>query len=248
MRRGRCGTSPPSPTLERMHRRRIEQHPSRIGGTLGRHVEHDPRSRTFRATLSPEIRTVRHRRYGHIFDQGELGSCTGNALAGALNTVPTHRRGVTLHEPDAVSLYAAATALDSFDGTYPPDDTGSSGLAVCKAGVAAGYLASYQHTFTVEEALAALTLRSVITGVAWYESFDRPDADGIVTVAGEIRGGHEFEMLAILRVGATLDDTVVEAANSWGDQWAVRGRFRMTAKTWASLLEQEGDVTVPVAA
>lgn len=215
---------------------------------LGRHVDHDPRSRAFAmypTDLGP-IRVVKHRRYGTIFDQGQLGSCTGNALAGAINTVPLHQPGTrALTEADAVKLYESATVLDGIAGSYPPDDTGSSGLGVCKAGMKAGYLTGYKHAFSIEAALASLTVTPVITGIPWYEGFDEPDADGMVTIAGQIRGGHEIEVDAILSIG-TLAETVVELPNSWGTGWGLNGRFRMTGQTWAELLSQQGDVTVPM--
>jgi hypothetical protein len=227
----------------------IPEHESPHGGRLGRHVEHDPRSRAFavfESELGP-IRVVNHRRYGVIFDQGQLGSCTGNALAGAVNTVPLHKSGArVLVEKDAVSIYEQATIIDSVPGQYPPDDTGSSGLAVCKVGVKLGYLTGYKHAFSIQQALAALTATPVITGVNWYSSFDEPDPEGMVSIGGEVRGGHEFEVHAILHVGATLAETIVEAENSWGTGWGYRGKFRFTAQTWAELLAQQGDVTVPM--
>lgn len=226
----------------------IREAASEHGGRLGRHIEHDPRSRAFAmypSDLGP-IKVVKHRRYGSIFDQGQFGSCTGNALAGAINTAPLHKTGArALVEADAVKLYAAATVLDGYAGTYPPDDTGSSGLAVCKAGMKAGYLTGYKHAFSIQAALASLTVTPVITGIPWYEGFDKPDADGMVVIAGQIRGGHEIEVDAILKVGS-LAETIVELPNSWGTSWGLGGKFRMTAATWAALLEQQGDVTGPL--
>ena len=37
----------------------------------------------------------------------------------------------TAGEQFAVALYSDATKVDAYPGTYPPDDTGSSGLAIC---------------------------------------------------------------------------------------------------------------------
>jgi len=47
------------------------------------------------------------------FDQGALGSCTGNAMAGVLMTDPIWVPGRNLTEVDAVKLYKAATKLDN---------------------------------------------------------------------------------------------------------------------------------------
>jgi hypothetical protein len=85
-------------------------------GRLGRHVEHDPRSRAFSAGTAA-IKTVSHKRHGKPFNQGNLGSCTGNAMAGLLMTEPFWVRGRVLTEKDAVALYKAATKLDSISGS-----------------------------------------------------------------------------------------------------------------------------------
>src|SRR5206468_3322308 len=76
-----------------------------------------------------------------VLDQGQLGSCTANAGTGALGTQPFYDAvgRETLPSTDAaelekyaVQLYEDATVVDGYPGSYPPDDTGSSGLAICK--------------------------------------------------------------------------------------------------------------------
>jgi hypothetical protein len=145
------------------------------GKRLGRHVEHDPRSRgyAYKAAEDVALRNIVHRHYGGILDQGNLGSCTGNACAGAINTIPIHaKREHVLREPEALDLYELATAIDEFPGQYPPEDTGSSGLAVAKAAQQKGYISSYQHAFSIGDALLALMEGPIIVGVNWYEGFD----------------------------------------------------------------------------
>ncbi len=96
---------------------------------LGRHIEHDERSKNFavaRLTTAPKSATFK--RNCPAFDQGNLGSCTGNAMAGVLMTDPFWKAGRLLTESDAVRLYSEATHLDKIRGSYPPEDTGSSGL------------------------------------------------------------------------------------------------------------------------
>lgn len=222
------------------------------GMPLGRHVEHDPRSRGFAvaAREATSLASVAWHRRGGPFDQSKpkpLGSCTGNAICGVVNTAPfqaTESRLMT--EIDAISVYEDATRIDGIAGTYPPDDTGSSGLAVCKVAKKRGLISGYSHAFGIMPALTALQLGPVITGVPWYEGFDEPGPDGLVTIAGQVRGGHEFEVLAFAvgHTGSPLDG-LVECPNSWGLHWGLHGRFKMTVRDWASLLEQRGDVTVP---
>ena len=205
---------------------------------LGRIVQHDPRSLNFAAPAAPTLKSVTHRRLCPPFDQGQLGSCTGNAMAGLLMTTPTHPRGVKLTEVDAVKLYSYATTVDDAPGSYPPDDTGSSGLAVAKAAQHYGYITAYAHAFGLDHVLAALVLAPVIIGVNWYEGFDNPDANGWVHISGSVRGGHEFEL-----VGLNVHTKSVTAVNSWGSEWGAGGRFRFSWDVLGQLLAEQGDAT-----
>jgi len=208
---------------------------------LGRTLSHDPRSRNFAAPLAPALKTVMHTHYGPVLDQGNLGSCTGNALSQALNTKPLHaRRGKYLTEADAVRLYSAATRLDEFDGEYPPTDTGSSGLAVCKAALAEGLIRSYSHAFGLDQCLAALVLQPVIVGTEWTDAMFEPDSKGFVHPTGNVAGGHEYCLL-----GLNVRDEYVTAINNWSVTWGLRGRFRIRFADLGTLLQAQGDVTVP---
>jgi hypothetical protein len=232
--------------VNEVYTRKIEEHVV-PGKRLGRHVRHDPKSRMFAYDAKQEeLREVHHRRYGGPFDQGQIGSCTGNASAGVLNTVPVHiPRHRLMTETDAVRIYSKATIIDPYDGSYPPDDTGSDGLSVAKACLAEGLIREYDHAFGIDQALAALQERPFITGVNWYESMDEPDEHGFVTVAGQVRGGHEFEALGFIP-RAIHDQDIIIFENSWSMEWGKRGRFYMRVPDFARLLDEEGDVTILV--
>jgi hypothetical protein len=210
-------------------------------GRLGRQVEHDPASWAFSAGTAA-IKSVRHKRHGKPFDQGQLGSCTGNAMAGSLMTEPFWKPGRTLVEADAVNLYKAATKLDNIPGSYPPKDTGSSGLAVMKAAVKAGYITGYAHTFSLDQLLGSLVLRPGILGINWYTSFDSPKSDGEcpLTPSATVRGGHEVEIF-----GLDAEKDRVWCYNSWGPTWGGRkdGTFYFSWKTLRRLLNEHGDAT-----
>src|SRR5438132_1709042 len=171
------------------------------------------------SAIPATIRPIRHIRLLPTFDHGELGTCTGNAAVGCISTRPfTHKAT----EKEAVETYAAATHLDRIKGIYPPDDTGSSGLAVMKALRKKGLITAYTHAFSVDHALRALVLRPGITGMAWREACDEPNSRGIVRYAGGIRGGHEVEL-----VGIDVDQKLVWFANSWDTSWGLDGYFAM---------------------
>ena len=212
------------------------------GKRLGRHVKHDPRSLQFHATRAPQIVSVTHQSTGLPLDQGNLGSCTANALCGALDSAPDFVEGPTLTEANAIRVYELETKMEG--KPYPPNDPGGSGLMVCKAAKQLGMISSYLHAFGVQHALEALVIRPVITGISWYTSFDNPDPQtGLVQIApgATVRGGHE-----IVADGIDADKQLVWFWNSWGTQYGLGGRFCMSFDTWDQLLHQQGDVTVPV--
>lgn len=218
---------------------------------LGRHVEHDPKSLEYPYVSSGEYHSVRHSRIAPVFDQGNLGSCTGNAAAGCLGTAgfyDTVKALVPVFDENlAVSIYSEATSIDEFKGTYPPTDTGSSGLGVAKVLKSRGWISGYTHTFTFADALAALTSQPVITGVPWYESFFDPDANGIINLGpkAKVAGGHEFVLDEL-----DVERQLIGATNSWGTSWGVGGRFYIPFAVFQRLLAEKADVTafVPLTA
>jgi hypothetical protein len=213
------------------------------GKRLGRHVRHDPRSWNFQADRASSVKSVAHQASGLPLNQGALGSCTANALCGALNSGPDFSGKQPLDEADAIKLYDAETRLEG--KPHPPNDPGGSGLLVCQAAQQERLITSYAHAFGVQQALEALVLRPVITGLNWYTSFDTPDPTGLIEIAPKatIRGGHE-----VLADGIDVEKQLVWLWNSWGKTFGVGGRFCMSFATWEQLLDRknQGDVTVPI--
>lgn len=216
---------------------------------LGRSVNHDPRSRQFAFRASPraQLTAVRHARQVPVFDQGNLGSCTGNAAVGCMTTgqffATVNAADADwlepLNEDAAVHCYSEATKIDPWSGAYPPEDTGSDGLSVAKVLKSAGAITGYQHAFTLNDALAALMDRPLITGVYWLDDMFDPSPEGLVSPTGAIAGGHEFVVDEYDPVRGWVGFT-----NSWSPYWGVAGRFFMEAEKYGALLARDGDVTI----
>lgn len=216
------------------------------GYALGRHQEHDPRSKAYPAARAVALRDVTWDYHGQVLDQGHLGSCTGHAAVEVLMCGPYYDHGQKVYtEDDAVAVYSEATHLDRVPGFYPPTDTGSSGLAVMKACRKNGWIGGYHHAFGIIHALQALQLGPVITGVPWFDGMFHPDGNGRVIPSGPVAGGHEFLVLGYTN-GVGDGAAMVECLNSWGADWGQAGRFKLSVGDWAALLHQGGDVTVPV--
>lgn len=217
---------------------------------LGRNVVHDPRSRRFpfRAPAGLTLVSVRHERFIPVLDQGSLGSCTGNAGTGALGTHPVfltlaEALRSLLDQSYAVQLYSDATKIDPWQGSWPPDDTGSDGLSIAKVLKSRGLISGYLHTFTFEDMQAALQTSPVLLGINWYNRFFSPDAQGVIsTGSGDyVAGGHEIIVDEI-----DMENQRFGATNSWGSGWGVNGRFYIPFDLMRRLLSENGDVVVLV--
>jgi hypothetical protein len=239
------------------------------GKPLGRHIYHDPRSYDYPAQRAPWLVSVRHSAPGLPLTQSDEHTCstahslvaaldiaplpltqsdehtcsTAHSLVAALDSAPgSPRPGRPLNEQDAVRIYEVARMLEGSD--FELMAPGSSGLMACKAARRMGLIRSYEHAFGIRHALEALVLRPVMTGFAWYTSFDSPDPrTGLVEITpdAEVRGGHE-----VVADEIDADAGLVWFWNSWGPGYGIGGRFCMTFGTWARLLEDQGDVTVPI--
>jgi hypothetical protein len=217
------------------------------GKRLGRHVNHDDRSLLYALPEADTQVTVLWNREIPVLDQGNVGSCTGNAATGALGTLPDYETqlfpaGTVLDENEALSLYSAAEVIDG-DGPYPPNDNGSSGLSVAQAAKNAGLCSGYVHALSIAAAHSAIQSGPFMIGSNWYTSFDEPDATGLVSVTPEatVRGGHEYEC-----IGYDAADDLWHLVNSWGTSYGAAGHFYYTSTTFAQLLAEEGDVTALV--
>jgi len=223
---------------------------------LGRHVKHDSRSLDYaflpRDAKPKGVNTFWNSGTGPL-NQGQVGSCTGNATAQWLNTTfaapvrtLTHN-GKYLSEADALAIYSLGTHLDHTRGVYPPDDTGCNGISVAKAAEKLGYLDSYRHIFSFTSLQAALEVTPVICGTLWTHTMYQPN-NGLVDIGpltdSNIAGGHEY-----LACGLDFTEEVVIFRNSWGDQddWPgckPGGYFAIGFTDYRDLLATHGDATV----
>ena len=154
------------------------------GKRLGRHVRHDDRSLAFAIPESDVVVSVQWARVIPVLDQGDVGSCTGNACTGILGTMPDDgdlaaefAAGLVLDEAEALTLYSAAEVIDG-DGPYPPNDNGSSGLSVAQAAKNAGLCSGYLHALSIPAAHSAIQAGPFMVGSDWYDSFDTPTSPG----------------------------------------------------------------------
>jgi len=221
------------------------------GKRLGRHFVYDSRSAAYpyRVNRARTAATVLWQRAIPILDQGDVGSCTGNAEDGAVGTNPLYQParlavpGWNFGETGALEIYSAAETIDG-DGPYPPNDNGSCGTSACQAAKNFGLISGYTHATTVAQMIDALQDGPVVIGINWYDSMDSPDSSGLITISpgATVRGGHELELRGC---DATADQ--FHGDNSWGTSWGAKGSFLLGFDDMDRLLSEQGDCTVPVA-
>ncbi|HSS34433.1 MAG TPA: hypothetical protein VLL27_14250 [Solirubrobacterales bacterium] len=173
----------------------------------------------------------------------EAHTCsTAHALCAVVSS-RSARSASPLDEAAAIRIYEMARELEGARSRHAPA-TGSSGLMACKAAQKLGLIREYHHAFGLDQALRALTLGPVMTGFSWYSSFDEPDEiTGQIHIEPDavIRGGHE-----VVAYELDTERELVWCWNSWGPGYGLGGRFCMDFDTWGQLLEEGGDVTVPL--
>jgi hypothetical protein len=214
---------------------------------LGRHI-HRPEgfhARTLSAVAPNQ--SISWKRYVGPFNQGNLGSCTGNAAAGVLMSDPFYatipKPPSPFGEPEAVTIYSAATHFNGDPNSiYPPNDGGSSGPASAQACEQLGFISGYNHTVDLPTTLTAFLKGPGSFGVNWMTSFDNPLSTGEcpLTPGATVRGGHEIHGFS-----NDAENSRVWFYQSWGDTWGGlgNGTFWFSYATLTSLFNAGADTT-----
>lgn len=231
---------------------------SHDGLHLGRHVQHDTRSRDFAFTVAEAKQEVDTfwTDEAPVLNQGDIGGCVGWTGADILNTDPfakvraAKNGGKFYTDADGLKFYEAATRADSIAGQYKPDDTGSSGLGLAKALKNLGLIDRYTHAFSWDAFVQAILTQPVALGTLWTKKMFTPTKDGVAHVGtltdANIAGGHEY-----MARGISFSRSLVLCRNHWEPTWDGHqqaekepGEFWLTFADLKTLLANQGDVTV----
>jgi hypothetical protein len=165
---------------------------------LGRNVVHDPRSRNFPRRAAVDRSTWRDKAV-RIYDplpnpNQPVGCCTGVDASVKLNAIGNRVKGRVLDMDDALRIYSRATTIDPWTGSYPPDDTGSSGLAAAKSAVAFGLASEYRWLFGGADEVVQTIMEGEPVGIGarWEWDMFEQDRDGRIHFGGGEAGGHQW--------------------------------------------------------
>jgi hypothetical protein len=212
---------------------------------LGRHIEHDERSKLYRLdTEGLSAADVEWAyRIGQL-NQQATGKCTAEAACEILGSDPffktlTPTEQTALNDAWTDVFYSDEELLDG-DGPFPPNDNGSSGLTSAKVAKNRKLISGYLHTFTAQDAINGLQKYPASWGTNWKSGMDSVNVDtGQVTYTGTVRGGHELELFKIV---AKLEQ--VWFRQSWGP-WGYHnlGMGWISFEDFEASLADQGDVT-----
>ena len=185
-----------------------------------------------------------------VEDQGQLGSCTGNALAGALEFLERKSRGpftdlsrlfiyynerVIEHSVksdagaqirDGVKTLAKQGVCSEKKWPYTISRFTTKPAAACYADAMKHVISSYHRILTLDEMRTCLAEGfPFVFGFTVYESFETQEVarTGIVEIpqgAERTVGGH-----AVLGVGYHDAERRFIVRNSWGKKWGQNGYF-----------------------
>ena len=176
---------------------------------------------------------------GKNLDQGMYGTCVGNGFTNFLRCAPIQ---TTADESMALKIYDIAITKDEWPDNDNDTDRqmGTSVRAGAIAVTSLGRLKSYVWAFSLQPAVEwVLTKGPVVLGTDWYDSFDRPDSQGVIQIKprARIEGGHCY-----LWRGVDTAKAMAHCVNSWGDNWGASGDFYIPFRDLEKLILNEGEV------
>lgn len=178
---------------------------------------------------------------GAHLDQGQTGTCVGNALAHRRADSPMPTAGID--EVYARQLYVDASG----DGTL---QQGTSAILACRVLASRGTITQYHWVTSPDELRQTiLTVGSVCVGTDWYNSMFEPVAQYShqylrVNRASGVAGGHEY-LINGINLAPTAGPPFYRMKNSWGTSWGKNGTARVACADLESVIfDHDGDAVV----
>jgi len=178
---------------------------------------------------------------GAWLDQGNFGTCVGNALAHRRADAPKPVTGID--EAWAQNLYVQASGDTSMQ-------QGTSAILACRVLQDWGDISAYYWMSDADELRnTVLNVGSVCIGVYWYYSMEYPYAYNNnmyinINEASGIAGGHEVLVNGV-NLAPAVGKPYYRIKNSWGRGWGHNGTVRVFTEDLENLIfNSDGDAVL----
>ena len=165
-------------------------------------------------------------------DQGQTGSCTGNAHVMTISTQP-FKGSTHCNETDARLAYQGGTCIDNgctlpctsktcpaaFNPATGANDNGSQTDSVATWMTAEGWAGAYTTADTTAQLQACLAKGPADIGVDFWSGMQTPSATGQLQVTGYVEGGHDMNAAILDLTHKIAPVDAVWIHNSWGNTW-----------------------------
>lgn len=179
---------------------------------------------------------------GAHLDQGQTGTCVGNAFAHRRADSPIPVGGID--EAYARKLYVDASG----DATL---QEGTSGLAACQVLAIRGTISAYHWITSASELRnTLLTIGPVCVGTDWFNSMFNPislysNKYMKVDSSSGLAGGHEY-LINGVNLAPSSGKPFYRLKNSWGSGWGQNGTARIYCSDLEDLLFNKGGDAVVI--
>lgn len=238
------------PTCPKAARKLSPGDVERFRRALGRRHDGPITKRPLASYRALDLPSVFWKPSGPALDQLDLGSCTGNfgvnvrmsALWRQPDLWPADALGL---EAIAVDIYGAATRIDPFLGSWPPDDTGSNAASVLTIMRNRGLVSGWVTVQSFDGFQRQLQKGPCGFGSNWYSSMYTVQPGGNLDVAGTVDGGHQVTARAIdYATKRVLFET------SWGNAFGCNdngrgGYYWLTFGSVQRLISEGADMDCP---
>lgn len=167
-------------------------------------------------------------------DQGNSGHCVGFGVANFGINLPVH---IPYTNEDGHKFYYLCKEIDG----NPGSEEGSTVRTAAKLLMNQGRINAYAFASDVDIVKYwILNQGPVMAGTIWTSGMLVPNSDNIISISGEIIGGH-FYLLNEWR-----DDNYIGIQNSWGQYWGTNGKSYISAEDWKKLFLYNGEALAAV--
>jgi len=167
-------------------------------------------------------------------DQGKTPHCVGFSMADFGINYPVKTDYVN---EDGHNFYYICKEIEG----KPLEETGTTMRCAAKALRQIGRIDRYAFAANIDEIKYWVLNKSpMIVGTIWTEKMSFPNENNIISVEGEIVGGHAY------LINEWREDGYIGIQNSWGKDWGINGKAYISVVDFEKIFSYDGEAVTAV--